>query len=109
MRCLFIQPSIFFSFDRSNCEYMAHFLNNVLESQDEEWHENSPEWKRKMAQAAVKAGPGDSCQRASISYLLVLRLNHQRLKYKTKRVSLLSAGVVCPLVKTSPLVSIEIN
>ncbi|KAG2737499.1 hypothetical protein P692DRAFT_20842421 [Suillus brevipes Sb2] len=64
---------------------MAHFLNNVLESQDEEWHENSPEWKRKMAQAAVKAGPGDSCQRASISYLLVLRLNHQRLKYKTKR------------------------
>ncbi|KAG1840478.1 hypothetical protein DFJ58DRAFT_858214 [Suillus subalutaceus] len=43
-------PGIFFSFDRSDCEQMARILNNVLETQEDEWRENSPEWKRKMAQ-----------------------------------------------------------
>ncbi|KAG1758646.1 hypothetical protein EDD22DRAFT_997577 [Suillus occidentalis] len=43
-------PGIFFSFDRSDCEHMAQFLNSVLETREDEWRENSPEWKRKMAQ-----------------------------------------------------------
>jgi hypothetical protein len=29
---------------------MAQFLNDVLETREDEWRENSPEWKRKMAQ-----------------------------------------------------------
>ncbi|KAG2142339.1 hypothetical protein DEU56DRAFT_793643 [Suillus clintonianus] len=43
-------PGIFFSFDRSDCEQMAQILDNVLQSQEDKWRENSPEWKRKMAQ-----------------------------------------------------------
>ncbi|KAG1823796.1 uncharacterized protein BJ212DRAFT_703338 [Suillus subaureus] len=43
-------PGIFFSFDRSDCEKMAQILNDVLETQEDEWRESSPEWKRKMAQ-----------------------------------------------------------
>ncbi|KAG1729573.1 hypothetical protein EDB19DRAFT_1938407 [Suillus lakei] len=43
-------PGIFFSFDRSDCEQMAKILDNVLETKEDEWRENSPEWKRKMAQ-----------------------------------------------------------
>ncbi|KAG1773246.1 hypothetical protein EV702DRAFT_1201129 [Suillus placidus] len=43
-------PGIFFSFDRSDCEQMAQILNNVLKTQEDEWHENSPDWKHKMAQ-----------------------------------------------------------
>ncbi|KAG1852486.1 hypothetical protein F4604DRAFT_1296933 [Suillus subluteus] len=43
-------PGIFFSFDRTDCEKMAQILNNVLETQEDKWRENSPEWKRKMAQ-----------------------------------------------------------
>jgi hypothetical protein len=29
---------------------MAQILGNVLETQEDKWRENSPEWKRKMAQ-----------------------------------------------------------
>ncbi|KAG2367850.1 hypothetical protein BDR07DRAFT_1325978 [Suillus spraguei] len=43
-------PGIFFSFDRSDCEHMARFLNRMLKIKEDEWRKNSPEWKRKMAQ-----------------------------------------------------------
>ncbi|KAG1793298.1 uncharacterized protein HD556DRAFT_1479402 [Suillus plorans] len=43
-------PGIFFSFDRSNCKYMAKILNRVLEIKEDRWRKTSPEWKRKMAQ-----------------------------------------------------------
>ncbi|KAG1807233.1 hypothetical protein EV424DRAFT_1474227 [Suillus variegatus] len=43
-------PGIFFSFDRSDCEYMAKILNRVLEIKEDKWRKTSPEWKRKMAQ-----------------------------------------------------------
>ncbi|KAG2105879.1 uncharacterized protein F5147DRAFT_761885 [Suillus discolor] len=43
-------PGIFFSFDRSDCEYMAIKLNKVLENKEGRWRKTSPEWKRKMAQ-----------------------------------------------------------
>ncbi|KAG0695373.1 hypothetical protein DFH29DRAFT_984966 [Suillus ampliporus] len=43
-------PAIFFSFDRSDCEHMAQILDDVLQTQEDEWRENSPEWTRKMAQ-----------------------------------------------------------
>jgi hypothetical protein len=43
-------PGIFFSFDRSDCEHMAQILDDELETLEDKWRENSPEWKRKMAQ-----------------------------------------------------------
>ncbi|KAG1903002.1 uncharacterized protein F5891DRAFT_111844 [Suillus fuscotomentosus] len=43
-------PGIFFSFDRTDCEYMAKILNRVLEIKEDKWRQTSPEWKRKMAQ-----------------------------------------------------------
>ncbi|KAG1725082.1 uncharacterized protein EDB91DRAFT_1267695 [Suillus paluster] len=43
-------PAIFFSFDRSDCEHMTQILDDVLQTQEDEWRENSPEWKHKLAQ-----------------------------------------------------------
>ncbi|KAG2133518.1 hypothetical protein BD769DRAFT_1638952 [Suillus cothurnatus] len=43
-------PGIFFSFDPIDCERMAQILGNALETQEDRWRENSPEWKCKMAQ-----------------------------------------------------------
>jgi hypothetical protein len=56
---------------------------------------------------AVEVGPGGPCQCISILYLMMLELNRASSKYGTNRMSRLSAGVVCPLVKTSLSVSIE--
>jgi hypothetical protein len=39
-------------------------------------------------------GPGDPCQRARISYSLVLDLNSPSFKYKMKQMTRLSAGVL---------------
>jgi hypothetical protein len=61
-----------------------------------------------MLDAAVE-GPGDPCQCISEFHLLVLEPNRVSSKQSTGRMSCLSAGVVRPLVKTSPQVSIEIN
>jgi hypothetical protein len=47
-----------------------------------------------MLDVVAVVGPGDPCQRARISYSLVLELNYPRFQYKTKQMSRLSAGVL---------------
>jgi hypothetical protein len=62
-----------------------------------------------MLDVDVDVGPGDACRRASKFYSLVLELNRPSSKYTTNRMSHLCAGVVYPLVKTSPLVPVNIE
>jgi hypothetical protein len=60
-----------------------------------------------MLDAAVEVGPRDPCQCISKVYSLVLEPDRPSAKHGTNRMSHLSAGIVCPLVEMSPLVSIE--
>ncbi|KAJ7595294.1 hypothetical protein C8J56DRAFT_1115041 [Mycena floridula] len=41
-------PAILFNFDRSDCEEIAQHLVNTLETAEETWRQNSPEWRRKI-------------------------------------------------------------
>ncbi|OAX31611.1 P-loop containing nucleoside triphosphate hydrolase protein, partial [Rhizopogon vinicolor AM-OR11-026] len=43
-------PAIFFSLDRSDCEHMAQILHDFLQTHEDVWRENSPEWQRKMTE-----------------------------------------------------------
>jgi superfamily II RNA helicase len=45
-----LQPAIFFSFDRTDCEVIAQFLVEKLESAEEEWKKTSSKWKAKLAE-----------------------------------------------------------
>jgi hypothetical protein len=62
-----------------------------------------------MLDATVEAGPGDPCQCISKFHLLMLQPNRAISKHRTSQMSRLSAGVICPLVKKSPPVCIEIH
>ncbi|KAF8069236.1 hypothetical protein FPV67DRAFT_1415532 [Lyophyllum atratum] len=41
-------PAILFNFDRSDCEHMAQSILASLETAEETWRSNSPEWQRKL-------------------------------------------------------------
>ncbi|KAL4072373.1 hypothetical protein V8B97DRAFT_1958702 [Scleroderma yunnanense] len=43
-------PAILFSFDPSDCEIMARDLMHILQTCEQKWREESPEWQRKLAQ-----------------------------------------------------------